>query len=557
MIKYSCLYKKFVLGELTKMKKILTVLIIGMFLLTGLTSLSAVETRTTTGQNIICDFCQGNKKSMDMEQIDISGCPVMKIVPKRLNPADATPAPAVIDTPDEFSWLDYNGYNWVTPARDQDVCGSCWVFATLGVFESMIKIRENCPEFQPDLSEQYVLSCLSSAGDCEGGIGYRAALNILNTDEAGNYCNGILPESCMPYQADDSVPCSDKCSDWGEMLIPLLDCGFCFLDDHEDSVGLIKTQVMQNGPVAITMLASALFVIWGLTNHDPNGYFPDIESSEISGYHEIMLVGWKDDPSVGNGGYWICKNSWGADWGYDGFFNIEYNSLEMDLWDFTWLDYDADDYDWHPIVDTGGPYSIYVYEDIIFDASDSLDVEGDILSFEWDFGDGTRGDGESIVHSYKEQGEYVVTLTVTDGEGLTSSETTVARVQAIDNNKPNKPKIKGKTHGGFGQEYTFEVCSVDPDEDDVYYEVDWGDGTVDDYGPEVFLSGEKAFFSKKWEMTGTYAITVTAMDKYGAESESSEHMVVISKAKSLNMMHGLLDILFLRLPLLSRLLNII
>jgi len=66
----------------------------------------------------------------------------------------------------------------------------------------------------------------------------------------------------------------------------------------------------------------------------------------------VCIVGWKDDDSIQNGGYWICKNSWGTDWGYDGFANIEYGSMNIDKSRFPfdgfilWVDYNPDDYAW-------------------------------------------------------------------------------------------------------------------------------------------------------------------------------------------------------------------
>jgi PKD repeat protein len=56
--------------------------------------------------------------------------------------------------------------------------------------------------------------------------------------------------------------------------------------------------------------------------------------------------------------------------------------------------------------------------DIEFDASDSYDTDGEIVSYEWDFGDGGTGYGEIVVHSYpRENLAYRVTLTVIDDSG--------------------------------------------------------------------------------------------------------------------------------------------
>ncbi len=55
-----------------------------------------------------------------------------------------------------------------------------------------------------------------------------------------------------------------------------------------------------------------------------------------------------------------------------------------------------------------------------FDASRSRDADGRVVDYRWDFGDGKRGKGEDIDHTYEEQGNYDVVLTVEDNSGLTS-----------------------------------------------------------------------------------------------------------------------------------------
>ena len=67
------------------------------------------------------------------------------------------------------------------------------------------------------------------------------------------------------------------------------------------------------------------------------------------------------------------------------------------------------------------PTDPVVDEIITFDASSSYDPDGDIVSYVWDFGDGTTEDGVVTTHAYAAHGTYLLALTVTDDDGLNSS----------------------------------------------------------------------------------------------------------------------------------------
>lgn len=126
-----------------------------------------------------------------------------------------------------------------------------------------------------------------------------------------------------------------------------------------------------------------------------------------------------------------------------------------------------------------------VEEGIAFDASGSSDPDGDetIVSYEWDFGDGMTGTGETTTHSYVDDGDYDVTLTVTDDGDETDTDTQTVPVVVFAN-----PLVVG------GEEY----LPTDTDGDGLYEDID-GDGTVSGDDRAAFADIIKAY--RKGDLT--------------------------------------------------------
>ena len=112
----------------------------------------------------------------------------------------------------------------------------------------------------------------------------------------------------------------------------------------------------------------------------------------------------------------------------------------------------------------------------------------------------------------------------------------VVTAEAGYNNPPGKPTINGPSTGKAGTAYDFDFCSSDPDGDDLYYCVDWGDGSGEVcLGP--FTSNTCIIESHTWSSDGTYTIKAKARDVYQAESDWATFSVSMPKRKA-NMPFG-------------------
>ncbi|MGA1824197.1 MAG: PKD domain-containing protein [bacterium] len=94
------------------------------------------------------------------------------------------------------------------------------------------------------------------------------------------------------------------------------------------------------------------------------------------------------------------------------------------------VDYDFDDGNIRPVALLSadpviGPAPL----SLLFDGTGSYDTDGEVISYEWNFGDGTWATGASITHVYEIQGTYTATLTVTDNRNGTDQASVVIEVQ--------------------------------------------------------------------------------------------------------------------------------
>jgi hypothetical protein len=122
------------------------------------------------------------------------------------------------------------------------------------------------------------------------------------------------------------------------------------------------------------------------------------------------------------------------------------------------------------------------------------------------------------------------------------------------NNPPTAPKIDGPISGKVGELYDYTFMSTDPDEDDVYYHICWGDKEIIYiYGP--YPSGEELTLSYNWSESGIYIITCWARDEHDEESEISTLEITMPRNKMNSFFWT--KWYFKNFPILERLLSLI
>jgi hypothetical protein len=119
------------------------------------------------------------------------------------------------------------------------------------------------------------------------------------------------------------------------------------------------------------------------------------------------------------------------------------------------------------------------------------------------------------------------------GQGEMNISIRIKNNEAIENNPPNVPSIDGRKRGNTSTEYEYTFSTIDPDGDDVYYYIDWGDNSNTDW-IGLFKSGEEVKTSHIWNEDGEYIVKIKSKDIDNAESDWATIEVIMPKVKYFN-----------------------
>lgn len=205
--------------------------------------------------------------------------------------------------------VDWREFGFVTRVRDQGKCGACYAIATVGALEGVYSRFYKAPV---EFSVQELVDCSRANNGCDGGW----------LGNSYDYISGKKlqwPELEASYQySGEKAECKAAAHDSFHGLRCIGHLSLENNDEYEIYEALLDT------PVPSAIITTPELILY------ENGILEGVckDTANIDPDHAVLIIGFGKDS---NGGYWIIKNSWGDDWGEDGYFRLRFGKNECKI----------------------------------------------------------------------------------------------------------------------------------------------------------------------------------------------------------------------------------
>lgn len=237
--------------------------------------------------------------------------------------------------PSSHDWTNIDGYDFMSPVRDQGDCGSCFAMSFIQVVESRLKLKYG-REAKP-LSPQHLMQCNYMTEGCDGGWSFMNGLLAEN--------GYLVSERCAPYLGKTK---DRSCGDYADCAAEAKVLRSYFVGGAygESSETKIMKEVLRNGVVNAELNVPSTFSYYreGILTNELEAALEevleslDIEDSDknaklveqmreefgiawVNLNHSVVIYGWGVDQETGTK-YWRVRNSYGDEWGVAGNFFV-------------------------------------------------------------------------------------------------------------------------------------------------------------------------------------------------------------------------------------------
>jgi len=218
--------------------------------------------------------------------------------------------------PKHFDWRNVNGENYINPVMNQGSCGSCYATSSLDALASRVRIKTK-NAVKPHYSVENVLKCSEYSQGCKGGYGF--AVGKYVQDFGAKLASAKDQDKCTTddpklraadyyyiggyYGGSTANGMMHELHKHGPFVVGFNTNGWSYHYESGVLTDMGREELIQESTGAKTTSKTTFKNPWQPTTH------------------AVVIVGWGESQDLGK--YWIVKNSWGRDWGEDGYFRIE------------------------------------------------------------------------------------------------------------------------------------------------------------------------------------------------------------------------------------------